>query len=124
MSTPTRWVLVSASLAAACVVVVACASGGAKGSDSVDAGDTSQHDASVTLPDAGMQMPPDAAPPKLDASVPVADAFVPPPDAPPNSIFCSSNSQCTVAGECCFTFGGPMGFCTPGTIVLGQCVPQ
>lgn len=123
MSRPTRWVLVSASLAVACVLVVACASGGAKGNDSVDAGDDTRQDASVTPPDGGTTMPPDAAQPKPDASVPMADAFVP-PDAPPNSIFCSSNSQCTVAGECCFTFGGPMGFCTPGTVVLGQCVPQ
>ncbi len=124
MSKPTRWVLVFASLAAACVLAVACASGGAKGSDSVDAGDTGQQDASVTPPDSGTTLPPDAATPTPDAFVPVADAFVPPPDAPPNSIFCSANNQCTVAGECCFTFGGPMGFCTPGTIVLGQCVPQ
>ena len=70
----------------------------------------------------------DAPTPRMDASV-VPDAFVPvdaPPDAPPDaasSLFCTDNSQCTNAGECCLTFGQPLGFCAPGTIVLGACVP-
>jgi hypothetical protein len=48
------------------------------------------------------------------------DAFVP-QDAP--SLFCTANNQCTVAGECCLTVGGPQGFCAPGTIILGECFP-
>lgn len=112
MSKPTRWALVYAWF------LLACATGGRSGGDD-DAGDRS--DAAVTRHDAST-ITPDAPKTQLDAGI-VHDAFVP-PDAPPGSIFCSSNSQCTTAGECCFTFGGSMGFCTPGTVVLGQCVPQ
>jgi hypothetical protein len=39
-------------------------------------------------------------------------------------LFCQANNQCTVGGECCVTLGGPNGFCAPGDVVLGQCVPQ
>jgi hypothetical protein len=88
MSQPTRWALVYAC------VVVACATGGRSGGGD-DVGDTK--DAAVTRLDANT-MTPDAPKMKLDGGV-VQDAFVP-PDAPPNSIFCSSNSQCTTAGEC------------------------
>jgi hypothetical protein len=59
----------------------------------------------------------------VDASVPMPDAFTPPPDAPPGSLFCTSNAQCTTAGECCVTLGGTMGFCAPGTVILGACIP-
>ena len=68
------------------------------------------------------------APATIDAAVPVdaraaIDAPVAPLDAPPGSLFCTGNSQCTVAGECCLDLGGSMGFCTEGTIFLGECTP-
>jgi len=69
------------------------------------------------------------APRMIDApNMSVIDAFVP-IDAPvmidaPSGPFCTANNQCTVAGECCVTLGGPQGFCAPGQVVLGQCVPQ
>lgn len=48
-----------------------------------------------------------------------------PQDAPTNQgPFCTANNQCTTAGQCCVTLGGPQGFCGPGQVVLGQCVPQ
>ena len=61
---------------------------------------------------------------KMDAGV-VPDAFVQ-QDAPADaasSLFCTDNSQCTNAGECCITLGGPQGFCGAGTIFLGECIP-
>lgn len=66
----------------------------------------------------------------LDAPTPPQDAFAPPdaqvsqmPDAGGGGLFCTDNSQCTNAGECCLTLGAPMGFCAPGTIVFGVCTP-
>ena len=59
----------------------------------------------------------DAPPPMVDAAPSVT------PDAPPGSLFCSANNQCTVAGECCLTLGGSQGFCAPGTVVFGECFP-
>ena len=53
-------------------------------------------------------------------SVVMIDAGIDGPSGP----FCTTNGQCTVGGECCVTLGGPMGFCAPGQVVLGQCVPQ
>ena len=116
MSKSTRWALVFAVLAA-------CASGGQSGGD-----DQGYLDAATTPPqDASTTPPTDAPAAKLDGGVtpPPADAAVTPPpvDAAP-SLFCTTNSQCTVSGECCVTLGGPQGFCAPGTVVLGQCVPQ
>jgi hypothetical protein len=70
---------------------------------------------------------PTDTPPPIDAPGPVDAAVDSPtsmlPDAPQGP-FCSSNSQCTVSGECCVTLGGPMGFCAPGTVVAGQCFPS
>ncbi|HEY5927900.1 MAG TPA: hypothetical protein VIV11_39710 [Kofleriaceae bacterium] len=97
----------------------ACAKGGASDGDGDSDASTQPQDAPAAPRDANTSMMPDA--PKTDGGI-VQDAFIP-PDAPPNSIFCTMNNQCTVAGECCLTFGGPMGFCAPGTIVLGACVP-
>jgi hypothetical protein len=121
MSKPTRWALVSVIAALACSsIIAACASGGSGGGgdDMQEPMDAPMHvkmDGSVTPPTDGPTT-------KLDAGV-IADAFKPPPDAPPGSLFCMNNAQCTVAGECCVTLGGTMGFCAPGTVVLGQCVP-
>ena len=121
MSKSRRWALVSVMAAFACGgIVAACASGGTSGG-----GDDMQEpmDAPSNVKMDGNNMPPTDAPMvKMDAGV-VADAFKPPPDAPPGSLFCTSNAQCTVAGECCVTLGGGMGFCAPGTVVLGQCIP-
>jgi len=79
---------------------------------------TSHHD------DAGVNVVPDAPSVKMDAAVPMVDAFVP-QDAPVDSaIFCSANSQCTNAGECCIILGSPPGLCGPGVIIGGTCIPQ
>lgn len=115
MSMPTRWSLVYV------LFVAACASGGSAGGgggddvgDPIDAAVTTHYDSSVSmLPDAGV---------KMDGSVVVQDAVVQQPDAG-SGLFCTSNAQCTNSGECCLTLGGSMGFCAPGTIVLGQCFP-
>lgn len=104
-------------------VFAACATGG---NDSGNAGT----DAAVTGQDASSVSTPDA--PRADAGT-TADAQVSQlPDAGTGSgsgsgsggLFCTTNSQCTVSGECCVTLGGPSGFCAPGSVVLGQCVPQ
>jgi hypothetical protein len=103
--------------------VAACATGGQE-----DNGGTVQdaaagpHDSSTVTPTL------DAPKVQMDAGVVVhQDAPVSqlPPDAPPQSgLFCTANNQCTNAGECCVTLGGPQGCCAPGMDVLGQCVPQ
>jgi hypothetical protein len=118
MSLPTRQVL------AFVVFAAGCATGGqsSSGNDAAGSDVPGQADAAITHDDANTSMLPDAPGALPDASVPTPDAFVP-PDAPPNSLFCSDNAQCTTPGECCLTFGQPMGFCAPGTIVLGACVP-
>jgi hypothetical protein len=103
------------------VLVAACAHGGGQG-DNGD--DQPKIDAPPsTHQDANPVVTPDAATPNPDASVPPADAVTPPTDAR-SGLFCMTNSQCTTSGECCVTLGGPSGFCAPGTIVLGNCVPQ
>lgn len=123
MSQSTRRALVYALALFACSgVVVACATGGAANSggddtnEIVDAPSGGKQDASTShITDAAVH---------LDAHVP--DAYVPPatPDANTSGALCSTNSQCTTTGECCLTLGGTMGFCAPGSIVLGQCFPQ
>jgi hypothetical protein len=119
MSKPTRWSLVCAVSVAACGFVFACATGGSRGGggdDVVEINDapiTTQKDANVSTMSDG---------PKMDSSIVIPDAAAPQPDAPPGSLLCTSNSQCTTAGECCFAING-QGFCVPGTILLGQCFP-
>ncbi|MGN6109373.1 MAG: hypothetical protein ACTHU0_29975 [Kofleriaceae bacterium] len=97
-----------------------CAKGGSVGGD-----DEPRRDAPGVVVDAPNGQP--DAPPMIDAPPVVIDAppspDAPPPDAPPGSIFCASNAQCTNAGECCLLLGAPQGFCVPGTVVLGQCFP-
>lgn len=98
------------------VGIVACAKGGtATGDDDpiADAPGTP-----IDAPNAtGDATPRDAA---------VADAFVP-PDAPPDApsaLICSSNAECTNAGECCIRPGTPVGFCGAGIPIGSQCLPQ
>jgi hypothetical protein len=117
MSKPTRWALVCAAFLAVCAFVIACAKGGSNVVDAmepIDAPVSTQQDANVS-------MMTDAPGPK-DSNMPTPDAAAPQPDAPPGSLFCSSNSMCTTAGQCCFAING-QGFCVPGTILLGQCFP-
>jgi hypothetical protein len=97
----------------------ACATGGQNGDDRIDASTSSQQDASHVVS-------PDAAPPRDAAVSQQQDAQVVqvPQDAPQSGLFCTANNQCTNSGECCLTLGGPSGFCAPGQVVLGQCVPQ
>ena len=64
----------------------------------------------------------DDAPRLIDAPALLVDAPAMMVDAP-SGPFCATNGQCTVSGECCVTLGGPQGFCAPGTVVLGNCVP-
>ncbi|HEX5060507.1 MAG TPA: hypothetical protein VFV99_14165 [Kofleriaceae bacterium] len=102
------------------VFVVACATGGMNGGsggddvgEKMDAAVMPHYDSNVSsLPDASV---------KMDASIVVQDAFVPQPDAA-SGPFCMANSDCTNAGECCFSINGT-GLCVPGTIVLGVCFP-
>lgn len=101
----------------------ACASGGQPDNEGVqDAALGGPHDASnVTTPDAPkVRMDGGVTTQPQDAQVSQV-----PQDAPAQSgPFCTANSQCTNAGECCVTLGGPQGFCGPGTVVLGECFPQ
>jgi hypothetical protein len=120
MSKPTRWALVCAACLAGCAFIIACASGGASGNgddvgEPMDAPVSTQKDASVSTMT-------DAPPVKMDGSVVTQDATMPQPDAPPSSLFCSSNAQCTNAGECCFAING-QGFCVPGTVIINVCFP-
>ena len=107
--------------------VIACAQGGSgePGGDGgggvidakpIDAQGPLNNDAPVSAVDAA-----------VDATM--IDAFVPPADAPPGSnIFCAAQSDCTLATECCFNFGGasPQGVCVTGTFVpiVNVCVPE
>ena len=102
------------------LVGVACATGGQNGGDDkVDASTKPHQDASnVTAPDAPTVHMDAGVTPHQDAQVSQL------PDADSSGAFCTANSQCTNAGECCVTLGGPQGFCAPGSVVLGQCVPQ
>lgn len=96
----------------------ACATGGQHGDE--------QQDASVAPKDSSTVLPPDARI-RMDGGVvnPTPDAQVSQtPDAGSSGPFCATNSDCTVSGECCVTIGGPMGFCAPGTVILGQCFPD
>jgi hypothetical protein len=109
MSKPTWLALVFALLGSACAT-------GTMNNGQSDASVQPHHDdaAHVSI---------DAPAGKMDAAV-VPDAYVP-PDAPPDAasaLFCTDNSQCTNAGECCLSLGGT-GLCGPGTIVLGTCLP-
>lgn len=100
--------------------LVACATGG----HDDPMGNPIDAPASSDKQDAGVQG-------FLDAPRPPEDAFVQRdaqvsqmPDAGGGGgLFCTTNAQCTNAGECCLTLGGPTGFCAPGTVVLGACVP-
>jgi len=99
---------------------VACATGGQNGDDKIDASSSTHQDASnVVSPDAHVRMDAGVTQPQ-DAHVSQV-----PQDAPAQSgPFCATNNECTNSGECCVTLGGPQGFCAPGTVLLGQCVPQ
>jgi hypothetical protein len=106
-------------------VVAGCASGTVPATGGDD--DVPAIDAPTTQADA-RQVSSDAPPPMIDAPPPPPDAFVfqdaaAQPDAPA-SLFCSANSQCTAAGECCIRLGGPQGFCGPGIPFADECIPQ
>lgn len=103
-----------ARMVALVVAVVAggCANAGNGGDDPVRVDAAMARDATAPI-DAAVA---------VDARV-VIDAPSAPLDAPPGSLFCTANSQCTVAGECCLDLGGSMGFCTEGDIFLGECIP-
>ena len=110
MSNATWTAIVCAALASACATGT-----NTNGGTNIDAAVPPHHDAPHVNGDAPVG--------KMDAAV-VIDA--PPPDAAvdaASSLFCTDNSQCTNAGECCFTLGG-QGLCTNGQIVLGACIPQ
>ena len=113
-------------MAAVCALLgAACAQGGRGEGTGDDAPiDAQKIDASQVVIDAPITPPQDAG---QDAVPPaMIDAAVP-GDAPPGSnLFCAANSQCTIAGECCFTFLGASstGVCAAGTVVIGVCVPN
>ncbi len=99
------------------VLLGACAHGGT--SEPTDAPISSHHE------DAPNNVNTDAPVSKMDAPMSFPDAFVPQDAATPidSAIFCTANSQCTNAGECCLILGSPPGLCTPGTIIGGTCLP-
>ena len=106
-----------ATIVCVCITaaIAACATGGSDSGGGTDAA-VRQDAANVVASDA----------PRADAAV-TADAQVSQlPDAGTGSggLFCSTNPECTVAGECCVTLGGPQGFCAPGQVILGQCFPE
>jgi hypothetical protein len=114
MSNATWTAVVFASL------VAACASAGSP-SQPADAQPVTPHhdDASNITSDAPIV--------KMDGAVITPDAFVPQDaPAPPidSAIFCTANSQCTNAGECCITLGGSSGICGPGFPVGTDCIPN
>lgn len=106
-------------------LIAACATGGSESGGTTDAAVTRSDAANVTTPDATVQ---------LDASLSPDAQVSQLPDAGTGSgsgsgsggtgPFCTDNSQCTVAGECCLTLTGPAGFCAPGVVFLGECIPQ
>lgn len=100
------------------VLLGACAHGGSTEPTDAPVNNSHHDDASNNV---NVDAPPDA---KIDSMV-IPDAFVPQDAATPvdSAFICSSNSQCTNAGECCFYISSPPGFCTPGTIIFGGCVP-
>jgi hypothetical protein len=99
------------------LVVCGCANAGNGGSGD----DTPKVDASTGKDSGGtIDSPPPIDAPLADAANVTADAAG--ADAG-SGLFCTVNANCTVAGECCLTLGGGMGFCAPGNIVLGTCVP-
>ena len=99
------------------LLAAGCATGGKEGNDlPIDA--PRSVDSSQVRIDAPMQV--------VDA--PVTDAPMVMNDAPvmadaPSGPFCTANSQCTTAGQCCLTIGGPQGFCAQGTVLGGTCFP-
>lgn len=85
----------------------------------------------VSTTDAPPQHPNDAPPANIDAFVPPIDAFVPvdafvppTPDASTDGNFCTAQSQCTDAGECCVDFTSGLGICGPGTLIGTVCFPS
>jgi len=114
---PAEGLMSAAKSLAIALLAFGCATGGKDGGDlPVDAAkpvDSSQ----VTI-DAPMQIV-DAHQSTFDAPVVDAPMMIDAPSGP----FCTANNQCTVAGECCLTVGGPQGFCAPGTVLGGTCFP-
>ena len=98
----------------ALALVCSCANAG-------NPGDQSKNDASVKR-DGNTSQPdtPTAIDSSIDGQQIMIDAAI---DSGTTGPFCNGNSECTVAGECCFSLGGP-GFCVPGTPVAGSCIPN
>ncbi|HVK88585.1 MAG TPA: hypothetical protein VM513_30915 [Kofleriaceae bacterium] len=97
------------------LLLAACANAGGS-SPPVDSRsiDAPRIDAQI-LVDAPVDGLPSDAPVLVDA---------PPADAPPGSnLFCSTNGDCTIAGECCFAIEGT-GFCVQGTPIGSVCLPD
>lgn len=118
-----------ASLAAglALAALVGCAAGAeGTGEEQIDARrvDGAVVDGPVTNPDGPVSQP-DAR--LVDARL--VDAPGSQPDAPialpdGGGLFCTTSAECTIAGQCCFSLGGP-GFCIDGTEQIpGLCLPN
>ena len=101
------------------LLAVGCATGGKDGGDlPIDA--PKAVDSSQVAIDAPMQIV-DAHQSVIDAPIVMIDAAVM-IDAP-SGPFCNGNAECTVAGQCCLSVGGP-GFCVPGAAVGSICFPN
>ena len=102
----------------------ACATGGSTGNDTNGSADASvvRYDANASqLVDASVRN--DGSVVHQDAQQAVDAGGGSGSGSGGGGLFCTTNSQCTNAGECCLTLGGPSGFCGPGTVVLGSCLP-
>lgn len=83
--------------------------------------DQPKMDAAVKKDSGALQ--PDTPPP-IDGAVDSTQIMIDaPPDSSTSGPFCDGNGDCTVSGECCFSFGGP-GICVPGTPFAGACIPS
>jgi hypothetical protein len=102
------------------LLAVGCATGGKDGGDVPIDAPKLVDGTPITIDAPGTTV--DAHESVIDAPITGIDAPVTTIDAP-SGPFCNGNAECTVAGECCFTLGGP-GVCVPGTPFAGSCIPD
>jgi hypothetical protein len=113
-------------IAIAFAVFGACAQGTEGSGDDGSGDDVASPDANDDLP-IDSSVPIDSSTP-IDANIPI-DSSLPidapvPIDAGGGGLICTSSTQCTEAGTCCFQLDqSAPGFCVPGTEIAGVCFP-